>query len=116
MLDNSYSQVVNNALTQLDNLTPDTNSMMNDLKFMRLSLKNKSGDLESLMQNKDQLIKHLWKLGKVHELMYKGLLKKDGSLTTQALIYLKNQRLGKLENDILPVSVVIDLFIETRKI
>ena len=76
------------TLEQIELIEPGMKWMIDDLRSMRVSFRNSGVNIEEILENKDSLIKEVWKIGKAHELFTKGLLNIDGSLTSNAFDYL----------------------------
>ena len=95
------------TLEQIELIEPGMKWMIDDLRSMRVSFRNSGVNIEEILENKDSLIKEVWKIGKAHELFTKGLLNIDGSLTSNAFDYLDKQKRG-----VLPSGALGDVAIE----
>lgn len=107
----NLEKIINIALENLEAVVPDMPQILSDLKEMRLSFRNRGGDIDSILQNKETLLRQMWKLGKVHELMQNNLLNSNGTLTKEAFNYLERQRQGKNHNSFFPGEVQIEFSI-----
>ena len=105
----TINKILAKAVSQIEFIEADNNWILSDLKKMRVAMRIKNFNADALIKNKEYLIKQVWKLGKAHELLYKGLLHRDGSLSTQAISYLKKQKDGKIPSGELPGQVYIEL-------
>jgi hypothetical protein len=103
------NRIINNAIRQIGLVEADKDWIMKDLKSMRVSLQTKNIDIDKLLNNKEEMIKQVWTLGKAHELLNRGLLRSDGTLSREALEYLNKQRRGEIPSGLLPGEAVIEL-------
>ena len=110
-----FDQIVRTALDQIDFAEPDLEWMIKDLKQIQINFRNVGGDIEPLINKKEEVIEQVWKLGKVYELMYKKLLKRDGSLTKKALLYLEKQKKGELPSAFMQGQVQAQILFKNLK-
>jgi hypothetical protein len=108
-------RVIRRAVSQMDSIEADSKWIVSDLRNMRVNFRSPGIDTEFMVENRDKMMRQVWKLGKVHELIQAGLLGGDGSLTAEAYEYMRRQREGKIPSGIIPGQFYVELSMFSRK-
>lgn len=113
----NINEALNKTISQIDIVKPDSAWILKDLANMRVVMRSRGANIDELLKHKKEMMRHVWKLGKAHELLHLGLLNKDGSLTQRALEVLEQQKSGKIPSGVLPGGVYIEIGqIKKRKV